>query len=40
MLPELGSSFGVSAATASLSVSAYLAPFAAVMLVSGTLGER
>ncbi|MEN3266618.1 MAG: hypothetical protein V7646_3512 [Pseudonocardia sp.] len=40
MLPELGTSFGVSPATASLSVSAYLAPFAAVMLVSGTLGER
>ncbi|WP_219415205.1 MFS transporter [Pseudonocardia nigra] len=40
MLPELGASFGVSAATASLSVTAYLLPFAAVMLVSGTLGER
>lgn len=40
MLPELGASFGVSAGTASLSLSAYLLPFAAVMLVSGTLGER
>jgi MFS family permease len=40
MLPELGTSFGVSAGTASLSVAAYLLPFAAVMLVSGTLGER
>lgn len=40
MLPELGDSFGVSAATASLSVTAYTLPFAAVMLVSGTLGER
>ncbi len=40
MLPELGTSFGVSAGAASLSVSAYLLPFAAVMLVSGTLGER
>ena len=40
MLPELGTSFGVSAGTASLSVTAYLLPFAAVMLVSGTLGER
>lgn len=40
MLPELGSAFGVSAATASTSVTAYLLPFAAVMLVSGTLGER
>jgi MFS family permease len=40
MLPELGTSFGVSAATASLSITAYTAPFAVVMLVSGTLGER
>ncbi|OLT14484.1 MFS transporter [Pseudonocardia sp. CNS-139] len=40
MLPELGESYGVSAATASLSVTAYTLPFAAVMLVSGTLGER
>ena len=40
MLPELGTSFGVSAGAASLSVTAYLLPFAAVMLVSGTLGER
>jgi predicted MFS family arabinose efflux permease len=40
MLPELGSSFGVSAGTAATSVTAYLLPFAAVMLVSGTLGER
>jgi MFS family permease len=40
MLPELGASFGVSAGTASLSVTAYLLPFAALMLGSGTLGER
>ncbi|MFD1656366.1 MFS transporter [Pseudonocardia alaniniphila] len=40
MLPELGASFDVSGATASLSITAYTAPFAAVMLVSGTLGER
>ena len=40
MLPELGASYGVSAGTASLSVTAYLLPFAAVMLFSGTLGER
>lgn len=40
MLPELGASFGVSAGTASTSVTAYLLPFAALMLVSGTLGER
>jgi MFS family permease len=40
MLPELGASFGVSAGTAAVSVTAYLLPFAAVMLFSGTLGER
>jgi MFS family permease len=40
MLPELGNAYGVSPATASLSVTAYTLPFAAVMLVSGTLGER
>jgi MFS family permease len=40
MLPELGATHGVSAGTASMSVTAYLLPFAAVMLVSGTLGER
>jgi MFS family permease len=40
MLPELGATFGVSPGTASLSLTAYLVPFAAVMLVSGTLGER
>ena len=40
MLPELGTSYGVSAGTASLSITAYMLPFAAIMLVSGTLGER
>jgi len=40
MLPEMGATFGVSASTASMSVTAYLLPFAAVMLVSGTWGER
>lgn len=40
MLPELGASFGVSAAAATASVTAYLLPFAGLMLVSGTLGER
>jgi MFS family permease len=40
MLPELGASFGVSAGAATASVTAYLVPFAALMLVSGTLGER
>ncbi|TWF79448.1 putative MFS family arabinose efflux permease [Pseudonocardia hierapolitana] len=40
MLPELGASFGVPAGTAALAVTAYMLPFAAVMVVSGTLGER
>jgi MFS family permease len=40
MLPELGASYGVSPEAASLSVTAYFLPFAAVMLFSGTLGER
>jgi MFS family permease len=40
MLPELGATYGVPAATAAASVSAYLLPFGSVMLVSGTLGER
>jgi predicted MFS family arabinose efflux permease len=40
MLPELGASFDVSATTASISLTAYLVPFAAFLLVSGTLGAR
>jgi MFS family permease len=40
MLPELGTSYGVSPGTASASLTAFLLPFAAAMLVSGTLGER
>jgi MFS family permease len=40
MLPELGAEFGVSAEVASSSLTAYLVPFAALMLVSGTLGAR
>lgn len=40
MLPELGADFGVPTATASVSITAYLLPFAGAMLVSGTLGER
>ncbi|WP_132427162.1 MFS transporter [Pseudonocardia endophytica] len=40
MLPELGVHFRVSTGTASTSITAYLLPFAALMLVSGTLGER
>jgi MFS family permease len=40
MLPELGADFGVSPATAAGSLTAYLVPFAGLMLVSGTLGAR
>jgi MFS family permease len=40
MLPELGADFGVSASTASATIPAYIVPFAALMLVSGTLGSR
>nr|CEL15604.1 drug resistance transporter, EmrB-QacA subfamily subfamily [Kibdelosporangium sp. MJ126-NF4]CTQ98268.1 drug resistance transporter, EmrB-QacA subfamily subfamily [Kibdelosporangium sp. MJ126-NF4] len=40
MLPELGAEFGVSAQTASVSLTAYLVPFAVLMLFSGTLGAR
>jgi ACDE family multidrug resistance protein len=40
MLPELSGTFGVSQSTAATSLTAYLLPFALVMLVSGTLGER
>ncbi len=40
MLPELGDDFGVSAPAASATITAYLVPFAALMLVSGTLGAR
>ncbi|WP_255734514.1 MFS transporter [Pseudonocardia sp. WMMC193] len=40
MLPELGGSFGISPAAASSSLTAFLLPFAAAMLLSGTLGER
>jgi MFS family permease len=40
MLPELGAHYGVSTGAASTSITAYLLPFAALMLVSGTLGER
>lgn len=40
MLPELGAAFQVQAADVAVSVTAYLLPFAALMLVSGTLGER
>lgn len=40
MLPELGDSLGVSASRAASSLTAYLLPFAALMLVSGTYGAR
>lgn len=40
MLPELGASYGVSSADVAVSVTAYLLPFAALQVVSGTLGER
>jgi MFS family permease len=40
MLPELGAAYGVPSGSASLSVTAYLLPFAALMLFSGTWGAR
>ncbi|SDD36624.1 MFS transporter [Rhodococcus tukisamuensis] len=40
MLPEMGADLGVSAATAASTVTAYLLPFAALMLISGTYGAR
>jgi MFS family permease len=40
LIPELRDAFGVSSSTASLSLTAYLVPFAVLQLVSGTLGER
>jgi MFS family permease len=40
LVPELRDAFGVTTASASLALTAYLVPFAALQLVSGTLGER
>src|SRR4051794_17873020 len=40
LIPELRDAFDVSSATASFALTAYLVPFAALQLVSGTLGER
>lgn len=40
MLPELAGQYDVSVQAASTSLTAYLLPFAALMLVSGTLAER
>ncbi len=40
MLPDLRADFGVDSATISWAISAYLLPMAALLLVSGTIGER
>lgn len=40
MLPELGAEFDISASAASATITAYLVPFAGLMLFSGTLGAR
>jgi MFS family permease len=40
MLPQVGRSLGVPAHSVALSLTVYLVPFAAVQLVSGSLGER
>jgi MFS family permease len=40
MLPELGADFDVSTSVASSTITAYLVPFAVLMLFSGTLGAR
>lgn len=40
LIPELRDAFGISTATASLALTSYLVPFAALQLVSGTIGER
>jgi MFS family permease len=40
LVPELRDAFGVPTASVSLALTAYLVPFAALQLVSGTLGER
>jgi MFS family permease len=40
LIPELRDAFAVSTSSASLALTAYLVPFAALQLVSGTLGER
>src|SRR4051812_50161096 len=40
LVPELRDAFGVPTATVSLALTVYLVPFAALQLVSGTLGER
>ena len=40
LIPDLRAEFGVSTAVASVVIPAYIVPFAALQLVSGTLGER
>jgi MFS family permease len=40
LIPELRDAFGISTAAASLTLTVYLVPFAALQLVSGTIGER
>jgi MFS family permease len=40
MLPELGSTYDVSVTATTASLTAYLVPFAGLMLISGTIGER
>src|SRR5215208_5792163 len=40
LIPELRTEFGVSTGVASLVIPAYIVPFAALQLVSGTIGER
>ncbi|HWH95947.1 MAG TPA: MFS transporter, partial [Baekduia sp.] len=40
LIPELREAFDISSSRASLALTSYLVPFAALQLVSGTLGER
>jgi MFS family permease len=40
LVPELRDAFGVPTTTVSLALTAYMLPYAALQLVSGTLGER
>jgi MFS family permease len=40
VLPEIGADFHTTTGAAALSVTAYMVPFAVLMLVSGTLGQR
>jgi MFS family permease len=40
LLPELADAFSVSTSAASLAVTGYFVPYAAIQLVSGTIGER